>query len=244
MYIVQEQFVDLGYRIHPLKPYSKKPCFKEWQKLEVTKSDIPRIWGKTRNNTGMICDGITVVDFDTGLTKSREWYTQHREILKTIVITRKGIHAYFKSSGEEWHGKHSEGDIRCHGKGYVVVPDSLVTHDDGESWLYSFVDGHELCHPDELPLFRAEYVKRIQKTQPSRKEIANIRAYISKIESIERKNGSAGLVRAAAKCRDAGLSESETTIELIHWNQGPTVNPPWSEPEIARAVTRIYGESK
>ncbi len=242
MYHMQEQFVDLGYRIHPLMPNSKKPCFKEWQKLEVTKADIPKLWGKTRNNIGMICDGITVVDFDTGLTKSREWYTQHRDILKTVVITRKGIHAYFKSSGEEWHGKHSEGDIRCHGKGYVVVPDSLVTHDDGESWLYSFVDGHGLCHPDELPLFRAEYVKRLQKPKTSKKEIANIRAYIAKIESIEGKNGSAGLVRAAAKCRDAGLTESETTIEILHWNHGSTVNPPWSEPEIARAVSRVFGE--
>lgn len=240
MFLNLEKFVDLGYRIHPLKPFSKKPCFKEWQKLEVTKADIPKLWGKTKNNIGLICDGITVVDFDTGLTKAREWYTQYRKILKTLVITKRGLHAYFKTSGEEWHGKHSEGDIRCHGKGYVVVPDSLVTYDDGESWLYSFVDGYGLCPPEELPLFRAEYVKRNQKTQHSKKEISNIRSYISKVESIQGNNGSAGLVRAAAKCRDAGLNEAESTIELIHWNQGKTVNPPWSEQEIARAITNIF----
>ncbi|MCH9789181.1 MAG: hypothetical protein K0U82_00070 [Planctomycetes bacterium] len=141
---------------------------------------------------------------------------------------------------EELFGE-PRGEIWQNTKGYVVVPDSLVTHNDGESWLYSFVEGHGLCPPDELPPFRSEYVKQIQKPQQIKNTIANIRAYIAKIESIEGKNGSAGLVRAAAKCRDAGLNESETTIELLHWNRGSTVNPPWSEPEIARAVTRVFG---
>lgn len=31
--------------------------------------------------------------------------------------------------------------------------------------------------------------------------------------------------------------------QLVDWNLGPTVTPPWSLGELARAVTRIYAKA-
>ena len=161
------QFVALDYRIHPLRPGTKKPCLEEWPGMEVSDKDVAHFWGN--NNIGLICDGVVVVDFDTGLERAREWYRKHRGILKTITLTRRGIHAWFRVTGQEWHGKHAEGELRCDGKGYVVVPDSVVSYPDGESWQYRFVDGHPLVRKEELPPFRAEYVKRSRRETLSRR---------------------------------------------------------------------------
>ncbi len=74
----------------------------------------------------------------------------------------------------------------------------------------------------------------------SRTRIRNVASYLKKVESIQGQNGSAGLVRAAAICRDNGLSEAEAMAQLAEWNHGPAVTPAWSLDELARAVTRIY----
>lgn len=42
------------------------------------------------------------------------------------------------------------------------------------------------------------------------------------------------------RLRCAGMSEAEATVKLIEWNNGPTVQPPWSMRELARAVTRVF----
>ena len=73
-----------------------------------------------------------------------------------------------------------------------------------------------------------------------RDEIHRLDGYLARVESHQGHNGSAGLVRAAAICRDAGLSEAETMCKLLWWNQLPVVAPPWSNLELARAVTRVF----
>lgn len=238
-----QQYLDFGYRIIPLHERSKKPIHREWPQMEVTERNISALWGNTRRNVGLICDGITVVDFDTGMDKARSWYREHRDILKTVTLTRRGIHAWFRSSGEERHGRHADGELRCEGKGYVVVPDSIVETEDGE-WQYRFVDGHGLLPPGELPLFRREFVEWPQTCPNVKKGISDIRAYLSKIESVQENYGSKGLVRAAARCRDAGLSEADTMAELVIWNSGPTVSPPWSPEELARAVNNVFRKAE
>jgi hypothetical protein len=74
----------------------------------------------------------------------------------------------------------------------------------------------------------------------TRATVRNIDSYLAKLESVQGSNGSAGLVRAAAICRDAGLPESAAMQKLITWNQGPTVDPSWSMEELGRAITRVY----
>ena len=177
-------------------------------------------------------NGCSVVDFDDGLEYAREFYNAHREICRVLVLTRRGIHFYF--SGTIRTRKCEHGDIK--GNGYTVFPPSTV---DGHE--YRFVSGYEWGNelapfPEHLFTETREEVSRAI----TRKQVTDVRSYLAKVESIQGQGGSRGLVRAAAICRDAGLTESEATFVLIGWNMGPTVQPPWTPQELARAITNVY----
>lgn len=121
-----------------------------------------------------------------------------------------------------------------------MSPPSRVKTAEG-LWQYRWIVEGELPRLDGYEhLFHDEQARR----EVVRKQVNNVRAYLAKVVSIEGQHGSHGLVRAAAICRDAGLSESEATIELLHWNSLPVVSPPWPHEEIARAVTRVFQKVK
>lgn len=167
-------------------------------------------------------NGVVVVDFDEKQA-ARDFFVKHRELLSVIVETRRGAHFYF--AGSTSTRKFSAGDIK--GNGYVVYVPSTV-----DGWRYRFVQRGELQpFPD---IFTEE------RRTVTRKEVRNLMGYLSRIESIEGQSGSAGLVRAAAVCRDSGLTEAEAMVHLIEWNQSAVVRPPWSLDELARAVSRVY----
>lgn len=179
-------------------------------------------------NVGLTLEDRTVLDFDNK-QEGRNFYQLHSERCTVIVETRRGVHFHF--AGETQARKFQHGDIKSGPHAYVVIPPSIVG-----GWHYRWVREGEL-QPFPVHLFPLE-----QKREVIKKQIKDARAYIAKIESIQGQSGSAGLVRAAARCRDGGLSESEATIELLAWNAGPTVSPPWKPEEIARAITRVYAK--
>ncbi len=84
----------------------------------------------------------------------------------------------------------------------------------------------------------------LRNDQSHENQLGRLRSYLAKVESIQGKNGSSGLVRAVAICRDKGLSEAEAMIDLLWWNQQSVVNPSWPEREVARAVTRTYARRR
>ena len=160
------------------------------------------------------------------------------DIVRVAVITRRGIHIFF--SGETKTRKFEFGDIK--GNGYTAFVPSRV---DGHE--YRFVPGYEwgddlLPFPEEM--FPCNDIAITASVRRTREEVRRLDAYLAKIESKQGQHGSHGLVRAASVCRDAGLSESEATIKMLEWNLGPTVSPPWSHQEIARAITRVYRKEK
>lgn len=184
-----------------------------------------------KGNVGKILKGETLVDFDNGLDSAREFYKSCPDLCTVISRTRRGIHFFFK--GETQTRKFAHGDIKSGEHAYAVIPPSVV-------------DGHEYrwIRQGELQPF-PEHLFPIEATITNhRKEIRNAIAYLAKVQSIQGKRGSAGLVRAAAVCRDAGLSESEATVAMLEWNAGPTVSPSWSHAELARAITRTYAKGK
>lgn len=171
-------------------------------------------------------NGRSVIDFDE-IEPARAFWKAHRNLCTVIVRTRRGVHFHF--SGSTQTRKFAHGDIK--GNGYVVYPPSVI-----DNHQYEFIARGELQgFPESLFHTKCERL---------RKEVKNVRSYISRIESIQGQNGSAGLIRAASVCRDAGLSESQATIELLRWNEGATVRPPWDHSEIARAVTNVYGRQE
>ena len=120
-------------------------------------------------------------------------------------------------------------DIRADDS-YVVAPPSR--HPSGS--LYEMLGTWR-----SAPVFDPAWIDERQ-FFPARKPIQNISTYLKKVFSIEGQHVSAGLVRAAAVCRDARLSESQATIEHLEWNREPVVSPPWSAQELTRAITRVY----
>lgn len=196
----------------------------------------------TRNNIAIVTgavSGIVAVDFDTKDAAAKFW----KEVSQTtaINVTRKGMHFLFRHPGVTVKNgvRVSEGtDIRGDG-GYIVAPPSVV---DGHE--YRWLPGFELGDIRDLPVFNPEW---IPKAMPNAVRVEpraydTVRSYVLKIESVQGEGGSRGLVRAAAKCRDAGLTESEATALLLEWNQSSVVNPPWGIPELTRAVSRIYAK--
>lgn len=223
------------YRIR-LARHSKSPPEGSWHTSDD--ESVHRQWIDDGFNIGTMLreNGLVVVDIDRGKAVARAYWRANRGICKTVVETRRGIHIYL--AGVAATRRWRLGDIK--GSGYVVSPPSRVKTAEG-LWQYRWIVEGELPRfSDYEHLFHEEHARR----EVVRKQVKNVRAYLTKVVSVEGQHGSHGLVRAAAICRDAGMSESEATIALLEWNSLPVVSPPWPHEEIARAVTRVFQKGK
>lgn len=220
-----------GYNCIPL--IGKIPAF-NWKLYQTRKATEGILAGYQSYGLvmGEISGGVLALDFDVK-PAAEEFFRKHKEVIKTINVTRRGVHFLFRSKIRS-AGKFEHGDIRGGGS-YIVGPGSVV---DGHT--YWCPEGYELKPAEELCEFDPEWIASEVQNTLTRDSVSKVDAYLSKVESIEGQYGSKGLVRASAICRDAGLSESETLLRLIEWNNGPTVNPPWTHEELARAITRTF----
>jgi hypothetical protein len=214
----------------PLAPNSKQPLKgMDWHRRITDDPAEHSAWIARGWNVGFAVEenGTVVVDFDEK-EAARDFYRNHKGLLSVIVETRRGVHFMF--SGSTSTRKFEHGDLK--GNGYTVFPPSTV-----DGWTYRFVQQGEL-QPFPEHLFSEE------RRTITRKKVRNLMEYLSRIESISGQNGSAGLVRAAAVCRDKGLSEAEAMVYMINWNNSTAVRPPWSLNELARAVHRVFEKGK
>lgn len=240
---------DKRLKIFPLAERSKAPRngdnWREYAKHPLTMAHVRNLWGfeqKARFNIGILtgASGLVVVDADSR-EAARELY---RRLPKTDMMTKtaNGGHFFYRSPDQELGPRVKVvvqgvvADIRA-GASYVVGPGSI--HPTGK--LYE-----RIGEWSEPPVFDPKWIEQsVNGTrQITRGKVNRVDRYLAKIESIQGENGSSGLVRAAAVCRDNGLSESEATVALLKWNRLPVVNPPWSEGEITRAITRLYERAK
>jgi hypothetical protein len=230
-------------KLMPLVPGRKTPMTDSYEQI----TDDPKVhveWMRRGFNIALLLaeNGLSAADFDQK-EAARRFYAEHREVFTCITETRRGVHSLYQGSTRTRKMLDAQGneigDIK--GNGYLVFPQSIVA-----GWHYHFVEGFEL-DLDKLHPFPEHLFPAVEKTRKiTREKIRHLDAYLAKIESIQGPysikgtHRSAGLVRAAAICRDAGLSEAEATIKMLWWNTLPVVSPPWPHEEIARAVTRIY----
>ena len=226
----------------PLAHLSKKPM-RESFTLASSDPAVHAEWIDRRWNLGLLLLGLVVIDIDAGKDFAREFWKKHvKENLWNVAVeTYRGIHLIF--TGETQSGKlvidgQTVGDKKAGKNSYVVTPPSQVLQENGTLWEYRYIRGYEWKDPLPFPGYLFPEVERTRTI--TRKKIRSLDAYLATVESKQGSNGSAGLVRAAAVCRDAGLSESEATVKLLWWTTLPVVCPPWSAQEIARAVTRAY----
>lgn len=248
-------FKDMAFRLQDMKVSFLPTCgkkaavpWKEWMHRHPTRREIHKWFSEaaTRSTllgTAVICGEISrLVAIDTD---SRELAVKvYRTLPKTDMMTRtaKGVHFYFQIEV----GQIVPTRIRVNGmllevKGeasYCLCHPSI--HPETRK-QYEMIGGWNL---DRVPFFKDRWIEQVcgpRKNQEiTRQLVKNVDAYLARVESTQGQHGSSGLVRAAAICRDAGLTEAQTMAKLMEWNQGPTVNPSWSTEELARAISRTY----
>jgi hypothetical protein len=222
--------------LHPL--IGKKPYHSHWREIQSTADDIRHWISEGFQSFGVITEKLAVVDCDD-METARAFFRQYRSKIKSIVLTpRPGVHFYFRNDGSISNRQHVQCggmtyDIRGVG-GYAVAAGSITT---GE---YVFADGYDEVDPRKLEPFDESWSPRSGSPLITRGRINDVRSYVMRIDSVSGQQGSRGLVRAAAVCRDNGLTESEATVLMLQWNQKKAL-PSWSEQELTRAISRTYG---
>lgn len=231
-----------------LPAIGKKPAvpWKDLQQRLPTVGELHAWFGvvnQSRRNIAIITgriSGVAAIDLDSAETT--RWACQN--LPKTNMMTKSGAgrgHFFYRlPEGIEIRNRvRVKGrliDVRGEG-GYCLADPSV--HPETRLRYQRFGDW-DLA---KLPEFPIDWIEdeSSQSRPVTRKKIDHIDAYLRRIESHMGRNGSAGLVRFCAICRDSGvISEAECMAKLVEWNNGPTVLPPWSLAELARACSRTY----
>ena len=251
-----ERGFEYGYQFLLLKPQSKSPERREWQKQFMDPHELAWWLRQDRRfNLGVLMRAprgppLLVVDRDSRDKQTWDWLRKNRLRSPMEVETCSG----------NWHVymRLPEGvtDVRTRikflgmpvdllmGDRYCVFPPSIV----GKP--YKFRDAKGLVPIDQLPVFPVEILKEpvpqrktfSEESRLASNGIRNVERYVLKIESHQGSNGSAGLVRAVIRMKEAGRSAQQTFEYLSEvWNKEPRVTPPWSHEEIARCVSRFFG---
>jgi hypothetical protein len=239
---------DKGINAFPLSYRAKRPPsgfrWKPLTERRVTEDEI-RAWFCTdvKTNIALLCgriSGVMAIDADSKNSARQLFGVLPRT--PAMQRTPNGGHFLYRlPEGAELFPavKTTIKGIECDVRGeasYIACAPSV--HPSGKPYAW-------VCWPwnlRDVPEFNPAWLTGNGKASRlvTRGTIRSVDAYLPKIESVQGNNGSAGLVRAAAICRDAGLTQAEAMAKLVVWNSGPTVKPAWTPEELARAVTRTY----
>ena len=206
MKISLKKLIEIREQNHKLIPLNgKRPVYKEWQNIEATVKDL-RDWIRQKFSFGLVCDKLCALDFDD-LQYGREWWRKHGPLRCAIQTTpRPGVHIILRSIDGVRNAVKVNGlpyDIRGGGNGYIK--------------LYNFLENYSDTNPDNLDVVQRNWL-------PTRKPvvsktITDVSAYISTITSVETQGGSKNLIRAIAKCKSGGLSQTQAMVTILEWNK-------------------------
>ena len=239
----------MGHRFVPCAPGTKVPLVK-WKPFQHEKAtpELYERWFKgTRNNIGLLTNGMVLIDLDdpalAELVLKECGDTPHK-----VRTPRGGIHlGYRRRMGIVLKNvvkvKGLEIDIRTDG-GLEMIPNSTTGHG-SYSWL-----GEGLFPISELPLARIGWTRDRPKKRPKtvatqldvfpegQGRIKFPEQYCLKIESVQGQNGSRALVRVVCVLRDAGRSP-EQIFDFLNRVWGPAcARPAWTEREIRHCIER------
>jgi hypothetical protein len=243
---------DKGINVFPLAYGSKQPpsgfAWKPLMTRRVTEDEM-REWFCTDEprNIAMLCgtkSGVIVADFDSR-EDARRAYSVLPNTPAMQRTPRGGGHFIFAlPEGMEIPCAVKTtvlgitADIRSEG-GYIVVSPSIGQNGKPYEWV------NWPWNLSDLPTFDPAWLPQATAKRPvTRGAIPDVIGYLSKVESIQGQNGSAGLVRACALLAENGYTEAQAMAALLEWNRCSTVNPPWSVNELARACSRIYARTR
>lgn len=242
----------LGISVIRLRPRSKQPHgpWQEFTRRLPTREEINSWFAHAdfgEPNIGGVMgrvSGYVAIDADNRPDAQR--LQTLLPATSMVTVTPRGAHFIFRIRPDQIVRPRVNarvlgvpGDVRGEDS-YVTLAESLHPCGDRYKRLGSWDPAH-------APFFDETWIDDPPATAadaPSRRRgvIRGVSQYLARVESIQGRHGSAGLVRGCAIYRDAGLSEAEATVELMRWNQLPVVAPPWSDHELARAVTRVFAK--
>src|SRR5690349_19211267 len=119
-----EEYERMGY--HPIPLASGKSPLREFPLAEhfqrrVPVAEIPE-WFAQGRNMGLVTGDLVVVDYDRNVEDARNFYKRMKGILRTICLTKRGVHFLFKAPCPSFPaGEFGHGDLKATG-GYVVEP--------------------------------------------------------------------------------------------------------------------------
>jgi hypothetical protein len=139
---------DLGLRLFPIRPRSKKPACASWDDYRCTRAEAANF-----TNYGVcLTNSLGVVDTDT--PEAEAWAAAHLPDTPFKVRTARGIHRYYRIVGPVPSFIYRDGqkmEFRKQGQ-YVVGPGSV--HPSG--FIYTATDWS--WHLDDLPIFPRDFV--------------------------------------------------------------------------------------
>jgi hypothetical protein len=235
---------DHGYNPFPVIPGEKRPPvkWKELQSRRVTEEEIRSWWSKgnpNRWNIANICgeiSGCVVVDADS--PEAITYCKLNLPPTPYMVLTRKGMHFYYKHPGFKIQSKarvidDPPIDIRADG-GIAVAIGSIHT----SGYVYQLGAGSDVVSPSDLPLYQSVWfppkdlpvvnINRVQATSDSAKRAEKYLQIIPH-ESSGNRNRVAFRV-ACILSRDFGLDYDQGLGLLSKWNDGNS--PPLTDTEL------------
>lgn len=229
-----ELFLRLSkhHRLHPLRKGDKRPAVNDWPNLNLTRSDLIN-WYNAGYHFGLITDVAAVLDFDE-VEPARTFFRENRDVITTVVKTRRGIHFYFRND-DDTHNTTGTPDVRGVG-GYVVAPGSVAA-----GHTYSFVSGLDEIDPQRMTPLKEEWLPRQKSTvsgagldslQNSGDMVYRAREYMKCVPgAISGSGGHACTMKAAGiLCQRFGLSLDQAFPIMLEWNDRCV--PPWTPHEL------------
>lgn len=233
------EYAAKGWRVFPLRPGEKTPCFKEWQIKATSDADQVRQWWERWRgaNIGLATGDLIAVDLDVkrGIDGPENWEALAKkegidDIGALLNLTPSGgHHLVFSSNGATV--RNSAGllaagiDVRGAG-GYIVLPPSMV---DGRTY-----DWDVSAHPDDMTPGPA----------PA--------ALLSLLATVEKRKAAAGpvgavipettrnvtLTKLAGVMRHRGMTEAaiEAALQVENANR---CQPPLGESDVRKIAASI-----
>lgn len=254
-----------GYYVFPCLPLSKEPATTNGFMDATTDPEIIRAWW-TQNpfyNIGVSPSrsGMFVVDIDPprGEDTLAELELQHGMLPATLCFRspRGGRHLWFRgrcpsSVGTDRRGLGPKLDTRGHG-GYVLLPPSHVTYENGHEGVYSQYGTEEIA---DGPAWIAEIIGRrreehsaasdVELDNPAALERADVllHGYVRDNDiAVSGAGGNDRTYQLACEVLNLGLRPG-TAYDRIRRIWNPACEPPWDDDELATIVSNAADYSQ
>lgn len=255
---------NLGFRIFPLHPNSKKPVFTRWPQRATTNQDTIRAWWEANPdyNIGIACGradtelGLYLIVLDYDMKEGKlggETLAKHRLLgyLDTFCTkTPNGYHAYYWS---EHNIRNSVSRIAPHVDvrgyhGYVVGPGSIV---DGVTYTYLKDSGTTIATLPRLLVaaaakststFSVVTVETPPELLDSPRAQERIKEWLINDApmAIAGRRGNETTFKIAQRVRAMGASLAVAQELILNWWNEDKADPPWSTEELNAIIENAY----